>query len=80
MDPSTKESKEAALSAENLSDDYCAYHNAIEPYVEHGYKCMECWHQFASEQDLLNEHNIAYGAMEWDINKVFSCPFCLHDL
>lgn len=74
------------MSLENrMPDDWCYYHNAHEPDAD-GPVCGECFHQFASDDDLLAEDIRVRREMGQTDNfptsaaEVFCCPFCVHDL
>lgn len=71
---------DAALDAIEDANTWCAYHNAAEPYVDDAPICGECWHQFQSDQDLVDQHNAEPGIRQAaTAADVFACPLCTHD-
>lgn len=69
--------------------DYCYTCNRHEPVPPDYYRiCIECFHVYATEQELIDAHNalalsMAEGAHETPTVSrgvdVFSCPKCIHD-
>lgn len=56
---------------------FCAVHYKPEPA---GYlRCGECWHSFATEDELLDEDAKWRGHRLTKGEDVFSCPVCIHD-
>jgi hypothetical protein len=51
--------------------------------VEGGIACGECWHMFASPQELVDDYNKLAAELDLRVVKtaeqVYSCPHCAHD-
>lgn len=59
--------------------DFCWTHGVLEPMTPTTFcVCGECFHVFASAEELLNEAR-AFTPDITDADKVWCCPHCAHD-
>lgn len=66
---------------------YCAMHDTLEFPPDGGAfrECGECWHLYATEADLVAATNDLIAQCGFPVpahenaDKIYSCPFCIHD-
>ena len=73
------------ISEEDYFNTHCASCGLLQLDTEYFIMCAECFHIYKTSQDLLNMHNKMLKEIdenyetETDVNKIYSCPCCIHD-